>query len=632
MHPPALQSALDEAHRRVVDDPSARVEVVIPPGVGRLTTMAPRGPVNQSSSTTPKGAYDRRIGLGIRTSIAGRLMIRGSGGLSRASVIRLSDNARNAFWIDTDTGVEWVDTGVRDSSGASVLRPKTALNFRNVLFEGFAVDNAFSAGTCHIVCGNVPAYDTPQRYVSMQNVHARDIDVWNVTQARSREDQDASSKAAFVYIARHYSSYEANGGPGKGKKAGHAWKNWDLRTDAGRTAAHSAGWTWMRAVSFESVRAHNTNRGIILAADKTQNSSHWIDEARFTSCEHLQDLPYNEGTVPQTSFYLGGNCQGGSGVIESCTSQNVGDDAVETGGLQSVTITGLTSINACLAGVFVRMTQLPLDPASTTVVIQDSTFLVRGEAIKGTQSKLVRATPIDVLFEEDAAQVALGSLRVERSSAVIDGKWTSNGATQTGWIDKLLRKNRFGFYLSGGVVDATFTGCRAELRNVVLGSSSTTRVYPVTLWQMQQTLPAALGVKPSVTLTDCSAVLSKLTTKGARAEVVGAALHSTGSITNTRFTTSIDSSGTTIRRADLARIGWLPSSYTPANGGTHTIAGISGTISGSTIDTRSCVAVFDDQYVASSRVSGASFGGTWKAAKAVDSSEGPGNASRLSVR
>lgn len=629
---PALQAALDEAHKLVVSNASARVELIIPPGVGRLTTMAPRGPINQASSTNPKGRYDRRIGLAIRASIAGRLIIRGSGGKNRASVIRLSDNARNAFWIDTDTGVEWVDTGVQQAPGVPVSRPKAPLIFRNVLFEGFAVDNNFSQGICHIVCGNVPAHDTPQRYLSLQNVHALDIDVWNVTQARSRADQDASSKAPFVYIARHYSSYEANGGPGAGKANGHAWKKWDLRGQAGRTAAHAAGWTWMRAVSFESVRAHNTNRGIILAADKGQHSSHWIDDVRFTSCEHLQDLPYNEGTVPQTSFYLGGNCQGGSGVIESCTSQNVGDDAIETGGLQSVTISKLTCINACLAGVYVRMTQLPLDWKSTSVVIRDSTFLVRGEAIKGAQSSLLRSTPIDIKFEEDAGKAALGSLKVERSSAIIDGAWTSNGKSQVGWIDKLLRKSRYGFFLAGGVVDATFTSCRAELKNVVLGSSSATRVYPVMMWQTQQTLPAATGLKPSVTLTDCTAAISNLTTKGARAEVVGAALHSSGSVTNTRFTTSIENSGTTIQRADIARIGWLPSSFTAVNAAKHTISGVSGTISKSTIATRSCVAVFDDQYVTSSVVSGASPGGTWKAPKAVDSSQGPSNAKRLTVR
>jgi hypothetical protein len=625
---PAFQAALDEVHRRVVADPKAVVELVIPPGVGRLTTRSPIAPVNRSSRKSPKGIYDLRIGFGLRTNIQGKIVVRGAGGQVRASVIRLSNEARNLFWVDTDTGVDWRDTGQREASGAVVERPAKPMVLRNVLFQGFGVDDNDSGGNTHLVCGSTPSDKTPQRYLSVQNVHAVDIDAWCSRRVSDEADQNKRNKAAFGFVARHFSAYEANGGPGKGTVAGHAWRNWDLRTVDGRAAAHKAGWTWMHAMSFEKVRATDTSRGIIVIGEAHSTYSHWVDDITLTSCEHRQARPYTEGSVPQTSFFIGGSCQGGTASVLSCTSVNVGDDAVEIGGMQNSVIRGLTCINACLAGVYYMYSQPPLDWAGTKAVIEDSTFLVDASAIQPKQSSYVRAVPVDAKFTDDAAALALGELQITRCTTSIDGAPPIGSGLATGQIDKLLRKERYGWFLTGPVAKATYSACSAKLANVVLAKKSASKAYGITMWHAQQKIPAGLGIAPSVLIADCTASVTGISTNGAVADLVAHAVHSTGSSDTTRFRVDVVRCGKVLSGADLARIGWLAPSFTSARSSKHSIQSISGTMSGTTAKARRGVAMFDDQRVDTSRVTGVAYSG-WGAPKAVDSSSGPSNGSRL---
>jgi hypothetical protein len=627
---PAMQAAIDEAHLRAQNDPAAIVEVVIPPGVGRLTTRSKKAPINRSSQLNPRGIYDTRIGFGLRANLQGRIVFRGSGGRTRASVIRLSDEARNLFWIDTDTGVDWIDVSARESSGLRAQRPAKPLMLRNMLFEGFGVDNNNTVGNCHIVCGTVPSATMPQRYVSIQNVHATDIDVWGVKQATSAADQEARNKAPFVFTARHFSDYEGNGGPGAGRASGHAWRNWNLATVDGRAAAHKAGWTWMHAMSFDRVRATNTNRGIIVVGEVHRHFSHWVDDITMTACEHRQDRPYINGTVQQTSFFVGGSCQGGSTEIVDCVSVNVGDDAVEVGGLQNTRISGLTSVNACLAGVYIRSSQRPLDWSTMKVVVEDSTFLVDGRAIQPSQDAYFRSVPIDVLFDEDAAAVALGELQVNDSTTIVDGIDTSGVLSTRGVLDKTIRKQRYGWFLTGAVVKASYSRSTAILRNVGLLSTSKDRAYRMIMWHAQQRIPAALGVTPSIAITDCSAKVSNVWSKGAYGELVAVAAHSTGSSVTTRFHLDVENCGAVIKRADLARIGWLHPNMAAAPSTRHVLDTISGDMIASTAKTPKAVVMYDAQRVGASGVHDVAYV-AWGAPKAVDTSSSTSNASRLTV-
>ncbi|MGC5221259.1 hypothetical protein ACPW96_01535 [Micromonospora sp. DT81.3] len=626
---PAMQAAIDEAHKRALSDPNAVVEIVIPPGVGRLTTRSPRAPINQSSAAVPKSSYDNRIGFGLRANLAGRIIFRGSGGQSRASVIRLSDNARNLFWIDSDTGIAWIDTAARESSGAVVKRPAKPLMLRNVLFQGFAVDNNFSTGNGHIVCGTVPSYGTSQRYVSVMNVHAADIDVWGVTRPATPTDQNATSKAPFVYVARHFSDYEGNGGPANGTLVGHAWKGWDLETVAGRSAAHTTGWTWMRSLSFSQVRATNTTRGIIVIAENHAAYSHWVDDIAMDSCEHRQDAPYTSAGFPQTSFFIGGSCQGGSASVTSCTSVNVGDDGLELGGMQSVVVRGFTSVNACLSGIYLRFAQPPLDWTTTKVVIEDSTFSITGETLLPTLGGVFRSVPIDTKFTGDAAPYALGELQVTRCATVIDGTYTTEGIARKGVIDRFLRRNRYGWFLIGPVVKASYANCTATLSNVLLNSSVSTDTHQIVMWHSQQKIPPELGVSPSITVTDCRATVADVATNGARGELVGVATHTMGSSTTTRFRLEMTGCDGVFTRADIARLGWLLPSLTPNSCVRHVVLGVAGIMTSSTADTCAGVAVFDEQPVASSRVLGITTA-SWGSAPKVDTSAGPMNSQNMS--
>lgn len=614
---PALQAALDEAHLRASADPKAVVELVIPPGVGRLTTTCPQPLLNRSSQQNPRAVYDTRIGLGLRANIQGKILIRGAGGQNRKSVIRLSDAARNLFWVDSDTGIEWLDTVGKESSGLPAQRPKTPLMLRNVMFQGFGVDNNDSGGNCHIVCGTVPAATSPQRYVSVQNVHALDIDVWGMRQELAVEAQAKRNKAPFAFTARHFSDYEANGGQGAGKAAGHEWGRWDLTTLAGRGAAHKAGWTWMHGMSFERVRSTNTTRGIIVVGEPHRFYSHWVDDISIRSCEHLQDRPYTEGNVPQTSFFIGGSCQGGKAVLTDCVSRNVGDDGIEIGGMSDVRITRFTSHNACLAGIYLRYGQRPLDWAKSIVVVEDSTFTIDGSALQHSQKGSFRSIPIDAKFGDDAAESAIGVLQVNRCTTIIDGVHPSDATAPRGVLDKLVRRNRYGWFLNGPIATATFSGCSAILRNIDLGSSNAKRVYQVIMWHAQQKLPTVLGVAPKITLTDCSTTISGMRTKGAQGEFIGVAAHSAGASSTVRMSVTMSDCGSTFQRADLARIGWLPADSTVVASKSNTIQTLVGRMTTSTPKTRRAVVQYADQPVASSSVAGVSFSG-WGAARALE--------------
>ena len=625
---PAFQAALDEAHRRTQSNAAEVVELVIPPGVGRLTTASGRAPVNRSSRTDPKGIYDKRIGFGLLANIQGKILIRGSGGLSRASVIRLSDDARNLFWIDSDTGMDWQPTGTLEPSGAPVERTTKPLMLRNVLFQGFAVDNNRAGGSGHIVCGNVPGFTTPQRYVSVQNVHAIDIDVWGTTQPATAEEQEEVNKSPFVYTGRHFSDYEANGGPGRGRVDGHAWKGWELATVEGRAAAHAAGWTWMHAMTFDRVRATNTNRGIIVIGEAHAAFSHWVDGIDLTNCEHRQDRPYTSGTIQQTSFFIGGSCQGGSASVTACTSVNIGDDSVEIGGMQNARVSRLTSINACLVGVYLRYGQPPLDWRTTRIVVEDSTFTVTGEAITSTQPAYFRAIPIEAYFDADAAPYALAQLVVDRCTTTIDGRDATG--RPVGVLDKLGRNQRYGWMLAGPVSKASFNSCVAVLSDVRLTGTNPERYYRMIMWHAQQMLPPALGASPTLNVTDCSVEARRLLTNGGRGDFVGLAVHSAGPTAVTGFQVTLRDNGDLFRTADIGRIGWLLPNTAPCVAPQHAITRVDAAMPGTTATYRKGIAIYDDQPVQASSISNVSCTG-WGITNPVNTMHGPQNAENLVV-
>lgn len=182
----------------------------------------------------------------------------------------------------------------------------------------------------------------------------------------------------------------------------------------------------------------------------------------------------------------------------------------------------------------------------------------------------------------------------------------------------------------GPVVKASYTGSTAILRNVGMLSESTTRAYRILMWHSQQTVPSALRVTPSITITDCSAKVSNIWTRGAYGELVAVAPHSTGQSVTSGFHLDVENCGTAIGKADLARIGWLHPNMTAVPSTKQVVASVSGVMVGSSAKTPKAVVVYDDQAVAASGVADIAYV-EWGAPKPVDTSNSSTNSERLTV-
>jgi hypothetical protein len=102
-----------------------------------------------------------------------------------------------------------------------------------------------------------------------------------------------------------------------------------------------------------------------------------------------------------------------------------------------------------------------------------------------------------------------------------------------------------------------------------------------------------------------------------------------GTSTTSFFTLELTRCGSVFARADIARLGWLLPSLTAGSSVRHVILAIRGFITDSIAQKRTGVAVFDEQSVGSSRVTGITTS-SWGNATKVDTSAGPVNAQTLS--
>ncbi|MFZ1301125.1 MAG: hypothetical protein WAQ27_00900 [Candidatus Microsaccharimonas sp.] len=129
----AFQAALDEAHALAYTDPNALVHIVLPPGVGKLTSGITT-PINRSSTGTKTSQTTRQRfpsigGFALRPNMKGRITFIGSGGNNQATTIQLSPACRNVFFADTDYNTVDNPLTWNDVAGKWLMPPRDATNF-----------------------------------------------------------------------------------------------------------------------------------------------------------------------------------------------------------------------------------------------------------------------------------------------------------------------------------------------------------------------------------------------------------------------------------------------------------------------------------------------------------------------
>ncbi|ALJ19079.1 hypothetical protein [Microbacterium sp. No. 7] len=606
---PAFQAALDAAHALAADGED--VEFVIPPGVGRIgsTQAWERVPIVRESDRTPKALYPKEMGFGLRVNLMGSIHFRGAGGWNRASVIRLQDNAaRNLFYIDTDTGVEWVDLGMSYSPAGTTAtvraeRPAEPAIFRNFTFTGFAVDNNFTTGNGHIVIGTVPAWSTRQTYVCVQNIEIRDIDVFGVA--------DKSGESSAIWFSTvHVREAEANPlANGLTHPWVSMWQNWSLDTYWSRQTAYANGWTWMTDIRISQVRTHNTALAVGVVAYVGRHYSIWMDGIEIDDVIHTQDTHYQRARM-HCSVYVGGNIVGGSATVRNIAVTNIGDDSLEIGGFREVLVENMVSVNANRAGIIIRYSQRPQYPSQTRVTIRNYRNVVTGDAIRpGAVKQSFRGSPIDIFYDRDGDVdpstgvqrgdiYPLAFLTIEDSSSLIDG--TTSDGVDRGEYSILERAGALGWTHNWQVGLVTMRRVSAAVRHFHLGHPPNTE-FPMNLIEGQH--PDTRWDVEGLTLE-----VEDVTSSGRQMMFYATCLHSRKPIRLANVVGILrDTDNAAVSRFVATSPGYKPHSVAPDQiyvGGIETIDGVRVISSGTTTAMIRGVSVANHQPVASIAVRG----------------------------
>lgn len=463
----AFQAALNAAHTHAFASENNTVEFIIPPGVGKLTSMVSQAPINYDSTVTGT-RLPRTIGFGLRPNMPGRIVFHGTGGRSEASTIQLSSNAHCLFYANTDGGTSggtaagytWTKV-YPEKSGNQGMRPTSLMSFQNYDFVGFCVDNKDALGDgnvvskSHVIFGCTPV-NWRQPYVSFYNLNHSDIRAKGFDPNPSAEEAEVSTQLLFSYRTKHTTHHEPTDGVGP-----NVWGNWNLETLTGRQAAFNAKWTFMQRMNFYDIEAINSTRAIHVTSDRTSGNNvvaQWFDEINLYRCLHTQPQPYTYW-APQTSFFIGAGGMGGVARAVDCVSENVGDNPIEMGAFQNRIITNFTSVNARLPGILLTNTQSPPDPETAMVTVDGYTFTVSAEAIATSP----RARGFEFDTEGDGTGIPI-NLTVRNATMIIDGGTSKQNLSQ------LIRKYCYGWQLDGPVKKLDVDGLNLTVKNVATPS------------------------------------------------------------------------------------------------------------------------------------------------------------------
>ena len=308
----AIENAISAATSEI-ESTGRGITVYFPPGVYLLESQSTRAPTNPATGS----AYTTKIGVPLPVGLSATLTIMGAG--SGATTIKLSDNARNVFWIDQSANYD---------------------TFKNIVIEDLTVDNNNTEGRCHILVGNMPAAFTPQRRLNYENITVRRVEITNVG---LDETQATTAKSGVLLLGTHAAALEAT------QTSSTDVTVEDLVQAGGDNCVGVTSWG---------------------AGSLVGGTNHYYNRIAIRRCRHtIPSVP--SATYSQTSFYVCGSGFGDWFEIVDCESTNIADDGIEVGAMQAGLIDGVTITNPFLTGILFRNTHALQDVDSQRIVVRN---------------------------------------------------------------------------------------------------------------------------------------------------------------------------------------------------------------------------------------------------------------------
>lgn len=288
--------------------------VYLPAGVYAITSVAANPPTNPSTGS----AYGNTIGIGLPVNLTAKLTIRGDG--RGATTIKLSTNARCAFWINQAADYD---------------------TFKNVTLEDFDVDNNNTTGRSHVVVGSMPNANTSQRRLNYADLTVRRINIYNVPNDITGA---TSSKSHVLFLGSHPAALEAT------------------QTSSQR-------------ILVEDMRMLDGANGVVVASwgagSLVGGTNHYYDQIKVRRCSHEISVTPT-ATAGQTSFYVCGTGFGDYFEIIDCYSKNSADDGLEIGAMQTGLIDRVRIVDPFLVGILFRHTHAATSVATQKIAVRET--------------------------------------------------------------------------------------------------------------------------------------------------------------------------------------------------------------------------------------------------------------------
>lgn len=280
-----------------------------------------------------------KCGVPLPVGLPAMLTIRGEVGgptlgTGRPTVVKMSDACRNVFWINKTADYD---------------------TFKNVTISDLDVDNNNTVGLAHILLGNMPSDGSRQKRLNYADLNVRRVGIYNVPVDPTVL---TTNKYGVCLIGQHANT--GQDGTIATQLTMEATQTSTLRVDVEDVEQTGGGGavavtSWMNMAGYQG----------------TGPTNHYYDRIHFRRLRHLiTAVP--TGSFHQTSFFMTGAGVGNYGEITDVYSENIADDAVEVGPMQTLVMDRVRVKNPVLTGILMRISQPPLDVNSQRFLITRS--------------------------------------------------------------------------------------------------------------------------------------------------------------------------------------------------------------------------------------------------------------------
>lgn len=271
--------------------------------------------------------------------------------------------------------------------------------FQNVHFilNGLTVDVDNVPNRGHDFIGNVPGFDTSQRFMSFDNITIDGGGAGWAKMINVPTDPTAvtnTHRGWLYFYARHNGYNEAT-------------QTFSTNIAVRRTMQYGG--------DFSILVSGPAEYGGLGSAGTT---NHYYDNVVYEDvhCEHSPTAPVDYAF--QTSFQIGGAGRGKYGRITNAESINSADDGIECGAMQTLVLDKIRTVNSNVMGVYLRLNDEPIDQRLHKVTIRDWTHTITADFFAAAAAGEIQSQALRCLADVGSSE--FGHLVLEDCTTVID--------------------------------------------------------------------------------------------------------------------------------------------------------------------------------------------------------------------